>query len=151
MIKSRQPLRKDAMDRLMRFHGLVFLIHLLVTLGALGYIAMAPYTGQQTDPRYLFMLAPLGLCLAVNAFSLLNNWVGPVRLGFFLGLIPTLIYLMVVYISNPSVQTNNLLTMNQETHNFMLLGFWLYAMLFSAAVLVMAMLIPRKKRNPPRP
>lgn len=132
------------MDKLLRFHGMIFIMHLALALVILAMIAIVPYRGKNADPRYLFMLAPIGLCLAISLISVIKTWVAPIRLGFMTAFALTMIYLMVVYSSNPSVVTSNLIAINQETQNFMILGFWLYALFFAAGVLLSAMLIPKK-------
>jgi hypothetical protein len=132
------------MERTLRFHGLILFAHMLLILGILATIAIVPYRGQNTDPRFLFMLLPVGMCLAISLISVAKNWVAPVRIGFMTSLTLTLVYLLAVYSSNPSVVSRNILTINQETQNFMTLGFWLYAMFFAAGVLLSAMFIPKK-------
>jgi hypothetical protein len=132
------------MDRLFKFHGIVLFFHLFVILFAFGYITLSPFEGIATDPRYLFVLAPMALCFAISVISMMNYWVAPVRVGFLTAVVLSLLYLLSIFASNPELQKGRTFFADQETARFMLLGFWLYALLFSAGVLVSAIIIPRR-------
>lgn len=132
------------MDKLIRFHGLMLVFHLITILGVFAYISLFPAKGKHTDPRYVFIIAPLCLCFVVTLISFLKNWVSPVRIGFITAIVLTLSYMLVVYVTNPDFATNAPLAINKETQNYLTLGFWLYGMLYGAGVLVSAMFIPKK-------
>ncbi len=132
------------MDRLIRFHSMMLVIYFFTILCLVGYISISPIKGKHTDPRYLFMIAPLGLCFIVTLISVMKNWVSPVRIGFITAIVMTLSYMLVVYVTNPDFASKTPFTINKETQNYLLLGFWLYGMLYGAGVLVSAMFIPKK-------
>ncbi|MFN7903701.1 MAG: hypothetical protein ACK5P5_00820 [Pseudobdellovibrionaceae bacterium] len=132
------------MDRLFKFHGIVLFLHLFAILFVFGYITISPFEGIVPDPRYLFVLAPMALCFVISVISIMNYWVAPVRVGFLTAIVLSLVYVLAIFISNPELQKGGAFFADQETASFMLLGFWLYALLFSAGVLVSAIIIPRR-------
>jgi len=136
--------KTSTMDRLFKFDGIILFLHLFVILFAFGYITISPFQGIVTDPRYLFVLAPMALCFVVSLISMMNYWVAPVRIGFLTAVVLSLVYVLAIFASNAEFQYGRALMADPETARFMLLGFWLYALLFSAGVLVSAIIIPRR-------